>query len=78
MSSQDRQRRWQHSSVLIVWLSSTTRCRTEAVPPPLVLGCVLGYEAGECYDIAEGEQQMVGRYPEIVYTDIILPGGVLV
>lgn len=29
----------------------------------------MSYDRRECDDIGEGEQQMSGRYPEIVYTE---------
>src|SRR6266849_11085825 len=29
----------------------------------------MGYDRRECYGIGEGEQQMSGRYPAIVYTE---------
>jgi len=35
----------------------------------MVLSCVLGYDTGEYYGIAEGKLQMSGRYPAIVYTE---------
>jgi hydroxymethylglutaryl-CoA lyase len=35
----------------------------------LVLGHVLGYDAGGCEDLAEGQQQRAGRFPEIVYIE---------